>query len=84
VDQRLFGSTEAVISRSEALARMRPYIAAHLASGGAMHHVTRHMLGLAQGFHGARRFRQLLSVDIHKTNDPLGLLDQAAHLLDGR
>lgn len=84
VDQRLFGSTEAVISRSEALARMRPYIAAHVASGGAMHHVTRHMLGLAQGFHGARRFRQLLSVDIHKTNDPLGLLDQAAHLLDGR
>ncbi len=84
VDQRLFGSDAPVISRSEALARMRPYIAAHVASGGAMHHVTRHMLGLAQGFPGARRFRQLLSVDIHKAADPLALLDQAAALLEGR
>ncbi|WP_189395311.1 tRNA dihydrouridine(20/20a) synthase DusA [Pseudomonas laurentiana] len=84
VDQQLFGSTAAVISRSEALAKLRPYIAAHLASGGAMHHVTRHVLGLGQGFPGARKFRQLLSVDIHKTQDPLGLLDQASQLLQGR
>ena len=49
-----------------------------------MHHVTRHVLGLGTGFPGARRFRQLLSVDIHKTQDPLALLDQAAGLLEGR
>jgi tRNA-dihydrouridine synthase A len=84
VDQTLFGSTAPVITRSEALARMRPYISDHVARGGAMHHVTRHMLGLAQGFPGARRFRQLLSVDIHKAADPLALLDQAGALLDGR
>lgn len=84
VDQQLFGSTAPVISRSEALARLRPYIARHLAAGGAMHHITRHILGLGQGFPGARRFRQLLSVDIHKAADPLALLDQAGALLDGR
>jgi len=84
VDRRLFGATVPAISRSEALARMRPYIAAHIAAGGAMHHVTRHMLGLGQGFPGARRFRQLLSVDIHKSKAPLALLDQAASLLEGR
>lgn len=84
VDQRLFGSTAPVISRSEALARLRPYIERHLAEGGVMHHVTRHTLGLAQGFPGARRFRQLLSVDVQKTNDPLGLLDQAIDVLAGR
>lgn len=49
-----------------------------------MHHVTRHMLGLGTGFPGARKFRQLLSVDIHKTDDPLALLDQAGALLEGR
>ncbi len=49
-----------------------------------MHHVTRHTLGLAQGFPGARRFRQLLSVDVQKTDDPLGLLDQAIEVLAGR
>lgn len=84
VDQRLFGSTRPPIGRAEALARMRPYIERHLAEGGSMHHVTRHVLGLAQGFPGARRFRQLLSVDIHKTPDPLGLFDQAVGLLEGR
>ena len=84
VDQRLFGSQAPVISRSEALARLRPYIVAHLQAGGAMHHITRHILGLGQGFPGARRFRQMLSADIHKTDDPLGLLDQAGELLQGR
>ncbi len=84
VDQELFGSTAPVISRAEALARLRPYIARHLEDGGAMHHITRHILGLGQGFPGARKFRQLLSVDIHKSKDPLGLLDQAGQLLEGR
>jgi tRNA-dihydrouridine synthase A len=84
VDTQLFGETTPVISRSEVLAKMRPYIAAHLRSGGNMHHVTRHMLGLGAGFPGARKFRQLLSVDIHKCADPLALLDQAALFLEGR
>ena len=84
VDQQLFGATRPVLSRLEAMQSMRGYIAAHLAEGGSMHHITRHMLGLGQGFNGARRFRQLLSVDIHKTDDPLALFDQAAQLLQGR
>ncbi|MDZ5601805.1 tRNA dihydrouridine(20/20a) synthase DusA [Pseudomonas sp. RP23018S] len=84
VDQRLFGSAAPVITRAEALAQLRPYIVAHIESGGAMHHVTRHILGLGQGFAGARRFRQLLSSDIHKHPQPLVVLDQAAELLAGR
>ncbi|WP_054904174.1 tRNA dihydrouridine(20/20a) synthase DusA [Pseudomonas sp. NBRC 111144] len=84
VDQQLFGSEAAVISRSEALAQLRPYIVAHMESGDAMHHVTRHILGLAQGFKGARRFRQLLSADIHKAAQPLAVFDQAVELLQGR
>ncbi|MEK2608984.1 tRNA dihydrouridine(20/20a) synthase DusA [Pseudomonas shirazensis] len=84
VDQQLFGSTAPVVTRSEAMVRLRPYIVAHIESGGAMHHITRHILGLGQGFPGARRFRQLLSADIHKTDQPLAVLDQAAELLQGR
>lgn len=34
-----------------------------IASGGRLHHVTRHMVGLFQGYAGARRFRQILSTD---------------------
>jgi len=84
VDQQLFGSSAAPLSRTEAFNNMRPYIAQHLAAGGTLHHITRHMLGLGQGFSGARRFRQLLSVDIHQTTDPMHLLDQAVQLLGDR
>ncbi|AEF22085.1 tRNA dihydrouridine(20/20a) synthase DusA [Pseudomonas fulva] len=84
VDQQLFASTNTPVSRHEAMLAMRPYIERHMAAGGLMHHVTRHMLGLAQGFPGARRFRQLLSADIHKSTDPLAIFDQAAQILHGR
>ncbi|HEX8586836.1 tRNA dihydrouridine(20/20a) synthase DusA [Pseudomonas sp.] len=84
VDRELFGSDAPQITRAEALSQLRPYVAAHLGEGGSMHHITRHVLGLGTGFPGARKFRQMLSVDIHKTDDPLGLLDRAGELLEGR
>ena len=84
VDHKLFDSEAPMISRTEALAQLRPYIAKHLASGGSMNHITRHVLGLGTAFPGARKFRQLLSVDIHKGGDMLELLDQAGDLLEGR
>lgn len=42
---------------------MADYAAAHIANGGRLIHVTRHMVGLFQGWPGARRYRQLLSAD---------------------
>jgi tRNA-dihydrouridine synthase A len=84
VDQQLFGSSATPLSRTEVFNNMRPYIAQHLAADGTLHHITRHMLGLGQGFSGARRFRQMLSVDIHQATDPMHLLDQAVQLLGDR
>ncbi|WP_281250235.1 tRNA dihydrouridine(20/20a) synthase DusA [Geopseudomonas sagittaria] len=81
VDQELFGVERPVPTRGEVMRQLRPYIERHLAEGGAMHHITRHILGLAQGFPGARRFRQVLSVDVHKTDKPLGVFDHAIELL---
>jgi tRNA-dihydrouridine synthase A len=40
---------------------MIAYAEGVIASGGRLHHVTRHMVGLFQGYAGARRFRQILS-----------------------
>ncbi|WEX76023.1 tRNA dihydrouridine(20/20a) synthase DusA [Sinorhizobium numidicum] len=42
---------------------MADYAAAHIAAGGRLVHVTRHMVGLFQGWPGARRYRQLLSAE---------------------
>ncbi len=40
---------------------MMAHAARHIAGGGRLNHVTRHMVGLFQGFAGARRYRQILS-----------------------
>ena len=84
VDRCLFLDTHDTPTRQQVALQMRTYIEAHLQQGGQMQHITRHMLGLAQGFPGARRFRQLLSADIHRHPEPLALYDEACKLLEGR
>ena len=42
---------------------MAEYAGRHIASGGRLTHVTRHMVGLFHGRPGARRWRQILSTD---------------------
>ena len=57
VDQRLFGGPEPR-DPHEIIDAMRPYIARHLAAGGRLHQITRHMLGLFHGQPGARGWRR--------------------------
>ena len=45
---------------------MMAYAGEVIARGGRVSHVTRHMVGLFQGFPGARRYRQILSADATK------------------
>ena len=59
-DARLWGEGHAP-TREEAVRAMLPHIEDHLAAGGRLHQVTRHMLGLFAGRPGARRWRQILS-----------------------
>lgn len=82
VDGRLFDDTPGSKSAPQRLRPLRGYLQQHLTQGGAAHQITRHLLGLAKGQTGARRFRQLLSVDIHKESDPLRVYDQAMALLE--
>jgi tRNA-dihydrouridine synthase A len=64
----LLGSTESAPDTVTAAERMIPYAEAHLASGARMSSVTRHMLGLFQGCLGARRWRQILTVEAARPN----------------
>ena len=59
------------------VAAMRPYIAAHLAQGGRLHQVTRHMLGLFTGRPGARGWRRVLSDGASRPGAGLAVLDAA-------
>jgi tRNA-dihydrouridine synthase A len=56
---------------------MRPFIAAHLAAGGRLHQITRHMLGLFLGRTGARGWRRVLSEQANKPGAGLEVLDRA-------
>ena len=59
-DRRIFGTgTDSTVE--EAVSAMLPYIEDHLAGGGRLNQVTRHMLGLFAGRPGARTWRRMLS-----------------------
>lgn len=60
-DRRIFGVTGPDACPVAAAHAMRPQIAAHLAQGGKLSGVTRHMLGLFSGRPGARAWRRMLS-----------------------
>ncbi len=60
-----------------AIDAMRPYIAAHLAQGGRLHQITRHMLGAFAGGAGARGWRRVLSTSGMQTGAGLQVLDAA-------
>lgn len=56
---------------------MRPYVARHLAAGGRLHQVSRHMLGLFHGRPGARLWRRYLSENATAASAGPGVLDAA-------
>lgn len=61
VDAAIFGDASTERTRGDILRAMRPYVADHLARGGRLHNVLRHMLGLFQGQPGARAYRRFIS-----------------------
>ncbi|MRX49401.1 tRNA dihydrouridine(20/20a) synthase DusA [Paracoccus sp. S-4012] len=58
---RLWGEEPPFAEPRHAALAMRPRIAAHLATGGRLHQITRHMLGLFHGRPGARAWKRILS-----------------------
>ncbi|MCC6593667.1 MAG: tRNA dihydrouridine(20/20a) synthase DusA [Xanthomonadales bacterium] len=80
--QALFARPASMPTRADVLARMRPYIAAHLAAGGELRHIGRHLLGLYQGEPGARAFRRTLSQA--RPHATLVLLEQALGCVERR
>jgi tRNA-dihydrouridine synthase A len=63
VDRRFFGETGAPSTLEAVVMAMADYAEAQLATGARLNQISRHMLGLANGRAGARRFRQILSVE---------------------
>jgi tRNA-dihydrouridine synthase A len=76
-DRRILGAAGPDRRPEEVVEAMRPYIARHLAAGGRLHQVTRHMLGLFAGTPGARAWRRVLSERGPRAGAGLEVLDEA-------
>ncbi len=63
VDRLIFGDDVADPDPFEIVARLEPIVARHIEGGGRLANVTRHILGLFNGYAGARAWRRILTVD---------------------
>jgi len=77
IDAALDGIPAQDIDFDQLCDEMARYADRHIAKGGKLSHVTRHMVGLFHGVPGARRFRQILSTDATKPGATSDILRMA-------
>ena len=77
VDAAFHGEPERPFDPNTLLETMCVYAERHIAAGGRLGHVTRHMVGLFHGLSGARRYRQILSADANRPGAGSEVLRQA-------
>ncbi len=83
VDTELFGMQQEPVSHEFLCREMMQYTAEHIRRGGRVNHVTRHMLGLFHGRPGARKYRQIMTVDSCQENAREMVIERAfAAVLD--
>jgi tRNA-dihydrouridine synthase A len=83
IDRAFFGETAAARSRLDVIERLIPYAERHLAGGGRLSNVTRHILGLYHGRPGGRGFRRHLSENAVKSGAGIDVLRAAAEIAEG-
>ncbi len=76
-DQTIFGQPAPFDTPEHVVHAMLPYIEAHVAKGGRLHHITRHMLGLFAGRPGARAWKHQLSRGAHQNNAGAAVVEAA-------
>ena len=81
-ERDIFGRVPALANGGAVAEAMIPYVERELAAGTKLAWITRHMLGLATGLPGARRFRRLLGEEARRPDADARLLRDAAALVD--
>ncbi len=83
VDRRFFGEDHAPPQLAAIIAAMADYAETELRRGTRLNGITRHMLGLANGRPGARRFRQILSNEVIGPNAGPEVMIRALRAVEG-
>jgi len=84
VDPLLFGAAAPLRAPKEAAQALIPYIERELARGTRLSAITRHLLGLFRGVHGARAFRRHLATEAVKFGAGVDALTGALALVADR
>jgi tRNA-dihydrouridine synthase A len=82
-DARVFGDTPSGMKAEDIALQMIPYIEAHLAEGGRLNQISRHILGLFASRPGARGWRRVLSEGAHKEGAGVEVLLDALDRVTG-
>jgi len=83
VDRRIFGEQDSGLTRFDVVEAMVPYVEAHLARGGRLNNIVRHMLGLFHGEPGARAYRRILSEEAVRPGAGVDVLRRALEPVRG-
>jgi tRNA-dihydrouridine synthase A len=82
VDKEFFGQ-DYIVTPLEAYKAYRPYIEAQLAKKVPLHAMTKHLLGLFNGYKGARTFRRVLGEEALRKGSGVEIYDKAIEYLEG-
>ncbi|RTL70555.1 MAG: tRNA dihydrouridine(20/20a) synthase DusA [Hyphomicrobiales bacterium] len=83
VDRDVFGEADTRRSRREVLEALIPYAERHLAAGGRLNNIVRHVLGLYHGQPRARAFRRFLSDHAPRDSAGIDVLKTAITVVEG-
>ena len=70
IDKEIYKETENSLTRTEILIKLVPYIQSEVNKGTKITHITRHIMGLFRGFHGAKDIRKYL-VSLNNAVNPV-------------
>ena len=77
VDQRFYQDEHPKPSREEIIAGLMSYISKHLANGGKLGQISRHILGLYQSVPGAKYWRRTISEQAHIEGAGIEVIERA-------
>lgn len=84
VDRRYFASDALISTRADSVMALMPYAAKHIANGGKLSNISRHILGLYHGQPRGRQFRRFLSENASRTNATADVLRDAIQRVEHR
>ena len=83
IDSRFFGDASVEPTRAAAITSLLPYAAQHIAGGGKLSNITRHVLGLYHARPRGKLFRRILSEGAVKPGADISVLEYARDCAEG-